>query len=151
MSWKKLLEDGSLQEKKISFEEVSLVFKKASKCLKTAEFLFSNNIDDEASFKDAYDAMLMGGRALIFALGYKPRTTGSHAIVINFCELFLGLDFKPLVSKLKKTKEKRNYLIYGAGLEISHTEAKNIIDSAKEFLKVIEEEIMKIKNQKRLI
>jgi uncharacterized protein (UPF0332 family) len=144
MIWKKLLEDESLQPKKISFQEVELVLSKSRESLKAAEFLFKKDIGEPA-FKEAYDAMLLAGRAIIFSLGLKPKTIGSHTIVINFCELYFGSEFKVLIDKFKRMKTKRNYLIYGAGLAVSLTEAENSIKDAKKFLKLIEEEIIKIK------
>lgn len=150
MTWKKLLEDGSLQKKKISFQEVELVLSKSREALKAADFLSKKDISEPA-FKEAYDAMLLSGRAIIFSLGLKPKTIGSHTIVINFCELYFGLEFKVLIEKFRRMKVKRNYLIYGAGLAISSTEAENSIQNAKKFLKVIEEEIDKIKKQSKLI
>ena len=38
MNWKKLLEDDSLQKKKVSFQEVDNVLNKAFESLKAAEF-----------------------------------------------------------------------------------------------------------------
>ncbi len=150
MTWKKLLEDNSLQEKKISFKEVESVLNKAHKSIQAAEILVKKDID-ESAFKEAYDAMILAGRALIFSLGHKPRTVGSHTITIKFCELYLRKEFKTLVERFKKMKQKRNYLIYGTGLVISETEAKNAIKTAKEFIKEIKEIIQKNNPQKKLI
>ena len=148
MTWKKLLEDDSLQEKKVSFREVESVMNNAYKSIRAAEILIQEDID-ESAFKEAYDAMILAGRALIFSLGYKPRTIGSHTITIRFCELYLGKEFKALVERFKKMKQKRNYLIYGTGLVISGTEAKNAITTAKEFIKEIKESIQKNNPQKK--
>ena len=150
MIWKQLLEGGSLQKKKISFREVELVLDKSRESLRAADFLLKKDISEPA-FKEAYDAMLLAGRAIIFSLGLKPKTIGSHTIVINFCELYFGSEFKTLIEKFKRMKAKRNYLIYGAGLAVSPTEAENSIQNAKKFVKVIEEEINKIKKQSKLI
>ncbi|MEK7658245.1 MAG: HEPN domain-containing protein [Patescibacteria group bacterium] len=150
MIWKKLLEDESLQPKKVSFREVELVLSKSRESLKAADFLLKKEISEPA-FKEAYDAMLLAGRAIIFSLGLKPKTIGSHTIVINFCELYFGSEFKDLIEKFRRMKIKRNYLIYGAGLAISSTEADNSIQNAKKFLKVAEEEISKIKKQNKLL
>jgi uncharacterized protein (UPF0332 family) len=150
MTWKKLLEDNSLQEKKVSFREVESVLNKAHKSLQAAEILVKKDID-ESAFKEVYDAMILASRALIFSLGYKPRSIGSHTITIKFCELYLGKKFKTLVERFKKMKQKRNYLIYGTGLTISETEAKNAIITAKEFIKEIKEIIQKNNPQKKLI
>lgn len=150
MIWKTLLEKGDLQSKKISQKEVDGILSKAHKLLKAAEILTRENID-ESAFKEAYDAMILASRALIFSLGYKPRTVGSHTITIKFCELYFGSEIKTLIIKFKKMKEKRNYLIYGAGLMISKTEAQNSIKSARDFIKIVEDEALKNRGQKRLI
>lgn len=150
MSWRELLKDNSLQKKKISFREVDRVLTKAHQSLKAGDVLIKKELPEPA-FKQVYESMLLAARALIFSLGYKPRTIGSHVITIRFCELYLGTDFKFLVEKFKRMKRKRNYLIYGAGLTISPTEAKQALKNAKQFLKVIEEKINKIRKQKKLI
>ncbi len=150
MSWKKLLENNSLQKKGISFEEVGKVLAKARKSLRAAKFLLEKDVD-ESVFKEAYDSMILAGRALMFSLGVKPRTVGAHTITINFCELYLGKEFKVLVDKFNKMRQKRNYLIYGAGLVISKTEANNALKTATDFLKKIENLIQSNNPQKKLI
>lgn len=150
MIWKKLLQDNSLQKKKVSFKEADKVLNKAYKSLQAADILLKKDIDEPA-FKEAYDSMILAGRALIFCLGFRPRTIGAHTITIKFCELYLGREFKILIEKFKRMKQKRNYLIYGIGLMISKTETQNAINNAKEFLKIIEKKILKEKRQKKLI
>lgn len=150
MSWEKLVKDNSLQKKKISLREVNSVLSKANKSLEAAEILFKQNINEPA-FKEAYDSMILASRALIFVLGFKPRSIGSHSITIKFCELYLGPEFKTLIEKFKKMKQKRHYLIYGAGLIISKTEAQNAIKNTKEFIRIIEKQILKERKQKRLL
>jgi uncharacterized protein (UPF0332 family) len=150
MSWKKLLKNNYLQKKSISFIEVNKVLAKADKAIKAAGFLLKKDVD-ESVFKEAYDAMLLASRALMFSLGVKPRTIGAHRITINFCELYLGAEFKTLVEKFKKMRQKRNYLIYGAGLIISKTEAENALKTAREFIEKIRELIQAANPQKKLL
>jgi len=150
MIWKKLLENNSLQKKEVSFEEVNRVLNKAYKSLRAAEFLLKKDVD-ESVFKEAYDAMILASRALMFSLGVRPRTIGAHTITINFCELYLGKKFKTLIEKFKKMKKKRNYLIYGIGLVISKTEAENALKTAKEFIEKIKYIIQANNPQKKLI
>lgn len=150
MSWKELLKNHSLEKKKVSHKEVDNVLGKARQSLRAAEVLLEKNFE-EGAFKEAYDAMLLASRALIFSLGYRPRTVGSHTIAIRFCQQYLGVDFKILTGKFKRMKEKRNYLIYGTGLAISKTEARNAIQSGKEFVSLIEKEIMRERRQEKLI
>ncbi|MGB9598901.1 MAG: HEPN domain-containing protein [Minisyncoccales bacterium] len=141
------MENNSLQRKKISPQEVERALGKAYKCLKAAELLLKKDVD-ESVFKEAYDAMLLAGRALMFSLGLRPRTVGSHTITINFCWEYLGADFKTLIEKFRKMKKKRNYLVYGIGLVISRTEAENALKTAKEFVGKISKLIQKKSPQK---
>ena len=150
MAWKKLLENNSLQKKKFSSQEVERVLDKARKCLAASEFLLKKEIE-ESVFKEAYDAMILAGRALIFSLGLKPRTVGSHIITINFCSEYLSADFRTLIEKFRKMKQKRNYLIYGIGLVISRTEAENALKTAEEFVEKISKYIQKKNPQKKLV
>ncbi len=150
MSWKKLLADNRLQKKEISYAEVSSVLGKAFKSLRASEILLEKDVD-ESVFKEAYDAMILASRALMFSLGVKPRAVGSHMVTIDFCEMYLGAESKLLIEKFKKMRQKRNYLIYGAGLMISRTEAENALKTAREFIEKIEKKIQ-IKNpQQKLL
>lgn len=150
MNWEKLLENKSLQEKRVSLKEVESVLEKACNCVKAAKLLLKGGVN-ESVFKEAYDAMLLAGRALMFFQGLKPRSVGSHAITIEFCELYLGEDFKTLILKFKKMKQKRNYLIYGIGLAVSKTEAENSLKAAEEFVEKISKLIKQKNLQKKLI
>lgn len=149
MNWKKLAENKSLQEKSVSIDEVDGVLQKARKAIKAAGILLKKNFE-ESAFKEAYDSMILASRALIFALGFKPRSVGAHSITIQFCELYFGEEFSGLINKFKRLKQKRNYLMYGTGLIVSKTEAENAIKSAIQFLKMIETETSKIRGQKKL-
>jgi uncharacterized protein (UPF0332 family) len=150
MNWKKLLADKSLQPKTISADEADSVMRKAHSSIKAAKLLIGKNLEEPA-FKEAYDSMILSSRALIFSLGFKPRSVGTHSITIRFCELYFGEEMSGLISKFKKLKQKRNYLIYGAGLVVSKTETRNAIKSAEQFLKTAESEIHKIRKQQKLL
>lgn len=148
MIWKKLLAEGKIQKKSVSFDEVDMVLGRASKTLKSADFLLKEDI--ESAFGLAYEAMLIGGRALMFSLGLKPRSVGAHKVTVEFCEAFLGDNYKILADKFDRARKKRHYLIYGAGLVVSRTEAENLIKTAADFLKVIEKNIDKERKQDKL-
>jgi uncharacterized protein (UPF0332 family) len=150
MPWKQLLEENKLQKKRVSSREVQKVLDKAHKCTKAAKLLLEKDVD-ESVFKEAYDSMILAGRALMFSLGLKPRTVGSHTITIDFCSEYLGSDFRLLIQKFKRMKRKRNYLIYGIGLVISKTEAENALKTAGEFVDKITKLIQKNNPQQELI
>ena len=95
--------------------------------------------------------MLLAGRVLVFSYGLKPRTTGSHKIVVDFTEKVFGNKYKALAQRFNRMRKKRNYLIYGIGLVISKTEAENAVGAAERFVKMIKEFIQKKSPQKRLL
>jgi len=149
MTWKKLVESNNLQKKSVSIDEVNGVLQKSRKAIQAANLLMGENLE-EFAFKEAYDSMILASRALIFSLGFKPRSVGAHSISIQFCELYLGKEYSDLILKFKKLKQKRNYFIYGTGLIVSKTEAQNAIKSAIQFLKTAEDKIAKIRKQEKL-
>ena len=70
--------------------------------------------------------------------------------MIDFAEGVIGKDYRILVKKFDKMRRKRHYLIYGIGLAISKTEAKNAVKSAEDFLKIIKDFVQKKNPQKKL-
>lgn len=148
MIWKKLLAENKIQKKSVSLKEVDRVLSRALKIIKSASFLLKEDV--ESAFGLAYEAMLIGGRALMFSLGLKPRSEGAHKITVEFCEVFLGEDYKLLADKFNRARKKRHYLIYGAGLVVSRTEAENLIKTAEDFLKIIGEKIDEGRKQEKL-
>ncbi len=145
MVWQKLLAEGKAQKKSVSFAETEMVLLKAKKTLHSAATLLEE--DEESSYQLAYEAMLIGGRALMFSCGVKPRVVGAHKITVEFCEAFLGKDYRLFIEKLDRARKKRHYLMYGTGQIISSTEAKNLIDTAETFLSIINKEINNLKNK----
>ncbi|MBL7072326.1 MAG: HEPN domain-containing protein [Candidatus Omnitrophica bacterium] len=139
MVWKKLLESGKVQKKSISAEEVKIVLGKAQRTLRSAALLLEE--DEESAYQLAYEAMLIGGRALMFSYGVKPRSVGAHKITVEFCELSLGKEYQLFIGKLDRARKKRHYLMYGIGQIISSTEAANLIQTAEKFLSIIEKEV----------
>jgi len=139
MTWKKLLDENKIQEKSVSESEVKVVFAKARKTLRSAEHLLDE--DEESAYQLAYEAMLIAGRALMFSRGVKPRSVGAHKITVEFCEAFLGENYRLFIEKLDRARKKRHYLMYGVGQIISSTEVKSLIETAKAFLEIIKEKV----------
>jgi len=149
MTYRDLIKKGLLKKEKIGFEQINKVLGRSIRCIKSAKILLKNN-DEEGCFQFAYQAMLLAGRALVFSYGFRPRTVSSHKIVIDFAEGVIGKDYRILVKKFDKMRRKRHYLIYGIGLAISKTEAKNAVKSAEDFLKIIKDFVQKKNPQKKL-
>lgn len=149
MNYQEFLKKGLLKKEKIEFDQVARLLERANRSLKSARILIKND-DQEGGFRFAYEAMLLTGRALVFSHNLRPRTVGSHRIVVNFAEEALGKDYRILVQKFNKMRKKRNCLIYEGKLVISKTEAENSIKTAEKFERAIEDLIQKKNPQQKL-
>ena len=143
------IDKGLMKKDKIDIQQVVKILVKSHRCVKSATTLLKDG-DPEGSYQLSYEAMLLAGRALVFSFNFRPRTAGSHKIVVDFTEKVLGKKDTILVFKFDKMRKNRHYLIYGSGLAISETEAKNAILTAKEFVSEIEKLIQKKNPQKKL-
>jgi len=138
MNCKEFIKKGLLEEKNIGFDQIGKLLERAFRNIKSAKTLIKDD-DKEGAFRFAYEAMLLAGRALVFSHGLRPRSVGSHKIVVDFVSENLGKDYKILVQKFDRMRRKRNYLIYGIGLAISGLEANNAVGVAEEFVKTIKD------------
>jgi len=150
MNYQEFVKKGLLRKERIDFKQIGKVIERAYQDLKSAKILLKKGYED-ASFRLAYESMLLAGRALVFSFGLRPRALGSHKIVVDFAGEVLGNKYKVLVKKFDQMRRKRNYLIYGIGLAISKTEAENAIKTTEEFIETIKEIIQKKNPQKKLI
>lgn len=150
MTYQEFVKKGLLRKEKIGFDQINRVIERSYRNIKSAKALLRDG-DEEGAFQFAYQAMLLAGRALAFSYGLRPRSRGSHKIVVDFTEKVLGKGYKILVQKFNRMRKKRNYLIYGIGLVISKTEAENATKTAKQFIEKIKATIQKKNPQKRLI
>jgi len=150
MNYKEFIDNGLIKEENIGFDQINKLIERAFRNIKSAKVLIKDD-DKEGAFRFAYEAMLLAGRALVFSYGFRPRSIGSHKIVVDFVSEVLGKNYKLLAQKFDRMRRKRNYLIYGIGLAISDKEARDAVDNAKEFLEVIKKIIKDKDKQKELV
>jgi uncharacterized protein (UPF0332 family) len=89
------------------------------------------DIDEEWAYTIAYHAMLRAGRALMVFLEYRPKGKDQHKTVGEFCSRVLGEEYRTLINKFHRMRQKRHKFVYEIEGEISRTEAKDSIGSAK--------------------
>ena len=111
----------------------------AKRDIKTANYVYAN-YDYDWAFSIAYNAMLQAGRALMFLEGYRPKGDAKHASVIEFVKTKFGDEFADkILFMFNKIRKKRHIAIYEQVNIISKDEAKNAIDTAKEFVDKVNE------------
>ncbi len=134
------IEKKLIKPEKIGFDQIEKVIKSAEKDLKVAEKLLS--IDEGHSYETAYTAMLHAGRAFVFIKGFRPSANFQHKTVVAFTAHFLGDKYKALIEKFDYMRKNRNNFIYEPWkINISMTDAKGALKSAREFVELIKDEI----------
>lgn len=133
---KKLIATGLIEERQIGFDQVYKNLKRSIRDIKDAKDTLE--INPELTFNCAYNAMLHAGRALMFSFGFRPKDGQQHLTVVEFSSAILGNEFKNLINKYNKARQKRNKFIYEVpDWSISKQEALNTLETAKEFLNQI--------------
>lgn len=131
-----------IKAEKIGADQIEKVIKSAAKNLMVSEKLLS--IDEGHAYETAYEAMLHAARAFVFVKGYRPTTSFQHKTVVGFTAFFLGDEYKALIEKFDYMRKNRNNFIYEPWkVNISMTDAKSALKSAREFVEIIKEVIKK--------
>ena len=95
--------------------------------------------DEEWTFNIAYNAMLLAGRAVMFAEGYRPTTgEGGHAAVIEFLRIRLDPSFRLMLDLMDRMRRQRHRITYEAIETVSSTQIAEALQTAEEFVLRIE-------------
>jgi len=136
------IEKKLIKPEKIGFDQIEKIIKNAEKDLNVSEKLLS--IDEGHAYEVAYTAMLHAGRAFVFIKGFRPSTNFQHKTVVSFAAHFLGDKYKALIEKFDYMRKNRNNFIYEPWkVNISMSDAKGALKSAREFIDIIKDEIRK--------
>ncbi len=92
----------------------------------------------------AYNAMLQGGRALMFSKGYRPKSSEHHIAVVSFIEAVYSAKFpSDVLQAFGKARLRRSESMYDRADSISEKQGKNLVDKAEVFVNKAKE-ILKI-------
>jgi len=133
---------GLIERVEPNLGNVKRALERAQKDLRTARATLE--IDEEWAYTIAYHAMLRAGRALMVFLEYRPKGKDQHKTVGEFCSRVLGEEYRTLINKFHRMRQKRHRFVYEVESRISRTEAKDSIESAKR----LTEGILRITKQK---
>lgn len=133
------LSKGLIKKQKTVLKEITRVIQRARIDLKTAKANLA--IDEGIAYSVAYLAMLRAGRALMLLKGLRPADGYQHKTVVEFAGHYLGDDFKTIIAHFDRMRRKRNVFMYDVEISISTAEAENALDTASEFVELIEKRI----------
>ena len=132
--WEKIRINKELVEKSLSL---------AKRDLKTAKNVFEDK-DYDWCLSIAYNAMLQAGRALMFSKGYRPKGEYKHLAVLEFVKSKFGREFaNQMLFVFNKMRRKRHIAVYEQVDIVSEDEAKNALHWANQFVKRVEELLLK--------
>jgi len=141
MKYDDLLRSRRIHREELSREQIHQAIDRAERDLKTARILMGQDWD--WGFAVAYDAVLQASRAYMFAQGFRPTSNESHKNTFAFMRLAMGKDYEDLMAYFDRMRNKRNQAIYDIAGLITETEARNIMEKAESFVKLIRDQLSK--------
>ncbi len=94
--------------------------------------------DWDWGFAIAYNAVLQGARALMYARGFRPVGPDVHRNTFAFVGEALGPDFDELVSFFDRMRSKRHQAVYDVAGLITEVEARTLFEEAGQFVDLVE-------------
>lgn len=143
--FQRYLEKGYLKRQNSDFAQITKQLKRAYEDLITAGRTLE--YDPEWAATIAYQAMLRGGRALIFAHGFLPSDGAQHRTVVELTGKVLGDEYASLIRQFNKFRKKRNLFFYDSEDTRNEDEAKRALEISKELLDTIKAYIEKLNPQ----
>lgn len=146
-SYEEFIKHKLIKKIKPDFKQIETQLKRTRKDLQTAEKVMKS--DRTWSFTITYHAMIRVGKALMYAHGYLPTTTRSHKTVVDFTGVVLGDECNDLCRRFNRMRRRRHDFIYDALNNVSESELKSSIKTAKTFIDKVVQLVMEIHPQLR--
>jgi uncharacterized protein (UPF0332 family) len=135
-NYSRLLEDRRIEREPAVRGQVAQQLSAAQRDLETARGLLAG--ENEWAYSIAYNAMLLAGRAVMFSEGYRPTTTGGHAVVVEFLRIRLGSPFDEMVQTMDRMRRQRHRITYDAPGAVSPSQIREAVRTAEGFVSQIE-------------
>ncbi|MGD1105002.1 MAG: HEPN domain-containing protein [Terriglobia bacterium] len=98
--------------------------------------------DEEACLQQAYEAMLRASLGFVFSHGFRARSQpGHHIAIIEFVRARIDAKHAGLLTVFDRLRRKRNMSLYDDTGFVSHHEAEEALESARNFIDVIRADI----------
>ena len=98
--------------------------------------------DDEACLQLAYEAMLKASLAFMFSHGARARSQpGHHIAIIEFVRTRIDKKNAGLIAVFDRLRRKRNLALYDDTGLVSHHDAEQALESARQYVKIVRADI----------
>ncbi len=125
---------------KVDWAQIKSFLQSAEKKLATAHKILA--FDEEASLQQAYEAMLKASLGFMFSHGFRARSQpGHHIAVIDFVRARIDKKHVNLIVVFDRLRRKRNMALYDDIGFVSHHDAEQALEAARDYLAVVRADI----------
>lgn len=129
-----------LRAHKVDWGQIERFLQSAEKKLTSAQRILE--FDEEASLQQAYEAMLKASLGFMFSHGFRARSQiGHHIAIIEFVRMRIDKKHAGLIAVFDRLRRKRNAALYDDTGFVSHHDAEQALEAARQYLKVIRADI----------
>jgi uncharacterized protein (UPF0332 family) len=130
-----------LKPQKVDWAQIDRFLQSAEKKLASARKILA--FDDEAALQQAYEAMLKASLGFMFSNGFRARSQpGHHIAIIEFVRMRTDKKHAGLITMFDRLRRKRNLALYDDAGFVSHQDAEQALETARQFLDVIGADIV---------
>jgi uncharacterized protein (UPF0332 family) len=124
----------------IDWAQIDRFLASADKKLASARKILA--FDEEACLQQAYEAMLKASLGFMFSYGFRARSQpGHHIAIIDFVRGRIHKKHSALLMVFDRLRRKRNLALYDDTGFVSHHDAKQALEFARQYLDVIRADI----------
>jgi len=129
-----------LKPHKVDWAQIERFLASADKKLTSAQKILA--FDEEACLQQAYEAMLKASLGFMFSYGFRARSQpGHHIAIIDFVRTRIDKQHAGLLSVFDRLRRKRNMALYDDTGFVSHRDAEQALETARDYLGVIHADI----------
>lgn len=129
-----------LKPQKIDWAQIERFLQSAEKKLASATKILA--FDEEASLQQAYEAMLKASLGFMFSHASRVRSQpGHHIAIIEFVRARIDREHDGLIMLFDRLRRKRNMALYDDTGFVSHRDAEQALETARDYIHVIRADI----------
>lgn len=124
----------------VDWAQIDRFLASADKKLASAHKILA--FDEEACLQQAYEAMLKASLGFMFSYGFRARSQpGHHVAIIDCVRGRIDKKHSALLTVFDRLRRKRNLALYDDTGFVSHHDAEQAVESARQYLEVIRADI----------
>lgn len=124
----------------VDWAQIDRFLASADKKLASANKILA--FDEEACLQQAYEAMLKASLGFMFSYGFRARSQpGHHIAIIDFVRGRIDKKHSASLTVFDRLRRKRNLALYDDTGFVSHHDAEQAVESARQYLDVIRADI----------